>query len=120
MPHWSDRVSARSSILVILLLAALPLGCGGRPEMALVDPAKFQFHTCAQLEREMTKLRDRAQELRTLHAKATRDSPLVARVAYEADYVSTIGDIQLIESAGREKSCDPAIAATAPVPAPQQ
>jgi hypothetical protein len=99
---------------VSLIIAALPLGCGGRVEMALVDPDKYRFHTCAQLTREMTKLRDRSQELRALYDKATRDSPLVARTAYEADYLSTVGDMQLIEAAARERNCDPPVIAAVP------
>ena len=110
----------RLSILVLLILAALPLGCGGRVEMALVDPDKYRFHTCAQLTREMTKLRDRSRELRALYDKAARDSSLVARAAYEADYLSTIGDMQLIEAAAREKNCDPPVIAAAPASIRQQ
>jgi hypothetical protein len=108
---WSDSVPTRLSILVTLMLAALPLGCGGRVEMALVDPDKYRFHTCAQLARDMTKLRVRSQELRALYDKATRDSPLVARAAYEADYLSTVGDMQLIEAAAQERNCDPPVIA---------
>jgi hypothetical protein len=107
-------VPVRLSILVPLVLAALPLGCGGRVEMALVDPDKYRFHTCAQLTKEMTKLRVRSQELRALYDKATRDSPLVARAAYEADYLSTIGDMQLIEAAAQERNCDPPVVAAVP------
>jgi len=117
---WSDSVPTRLSILVSLILAALPLGCGGRVEMALVDPDKYRFHTCAQLTRDMTKLRDRSQELRALYDKATRDSPLVARAAYESDYFSTVGDMQLIEAASREKNCDPPVVAASPASIRQQ
>ena len=104
---------SRPAVIVTLLLAGLPLGCGGGPETALVDPAKFRFHTCTQLQREMTKLRDRAQELRALYEKAQRDSVIVARVSYEADYLSTIGDMQLIEAEAQERKCDPPIMAAA-------
>jgi hypothetical protein len=113
-------VPTRLSILVSLILAALPLGCGGRMEMALVDPDKFRFHTCAQLTQEMTKLRDRSRELRALYDKATRDSPLVARAAYEADYLSTVGDMQLVEAAARERNCDPPVIAASPASIRQQ
>jgi hypothetical protein len=102
--------------LIAVALAALPLSCGSRVEMALVDPGKFQFHTCVQLQREMKKLRDHAQELRVLYDKAARDSTAVANIAYEADYLSTTGDMRLIERAAREKNCDPPVTATTPAP----
>lgn len=107
----------RPSLIVTLVLAALPLGCGGRVEMALVDPAKYTFYNCAQLQRDMTRLREQEQELKTLHDKVARDSLLVARVAYEADYLSTIGDMQLIETAARDRECNPAITIAADAPA---
>lgn len=88
--------------------------------MALVNPDKFRFHTCPQLAREMTKLHDRSRELRALYDKATRDSPLVARAAYEADYLSTVGNMQLIEAAARERNCDPPIIAASPASVRQQ
>ena len=107
---------ARSSIVMILVLAALPLGCGSHPGIALVDPAKYQFHDCAQLERELKPLREQAQELRALYQEAARDSggELVARVAYEPDYLTTIGNIELIEAAAREKKCAPLASSGAP------
>jgi hypothetical protein len=107
----------RPFLMIALALATLPLGCGGRVEMALVDPDKFQFHTCVQLEREMKKLRDHAKELRVLYDKAARDSTAVAKIAYEADYLSTIGDMQLIETAARDKNCEPPLSATTPATA---
>lgn len=107
----------RPSIIAVLLAAALPLGCGGGIEMALVNPDKYQFHSCAQLAREMDTLRTRSQELRALYERASRDSTLIARAAYEPDYLSTIGNMQLIETAARESRCSPPItAAGAPAP----
>ena len=109
----------RASRIVTLVLAALPLGCAGPNEMALVDPAKYQFHTCAQLEREMKTLSERTHELRALHDKAARDSAgaFVARIAYQPDYLSTIGNIRLIAAAAQDRDCDPPIAPAIATPA---
>ena len=113
-------MSARPSPIVtmMLVLAALPLGCAGRVEIALVDPEKYQLHNCAQLEREMKALREHAQELRTLQERAARDAAgaFVARVTYEPDYLSTIGNMEVIEATARDKDCDPSIAAAARTP----
>ena len=105
-------MSARPCIMVTLLLAAVPLGCGGRIESALVDPEKYEFHSCAQLAREMNTLRERAQELRGLYERASRDSTFIARTSYEPDYLSVIGNMQLIETKAREQQCSPPITAT--------
>jgi hypothetical protein len=107
------RGPARPSIIVTLLMAVVPLGCGGRVEMALVDPDKYQFHSCAQLVREMNTLRARTQELRSLYERASRDpsGQFVARVSYEPEYLSAIGNMQLIETAARDKDCSPPVTA---------
>jgi hypothetical protein len=111
-----ERVTARSLIVVTLILAALPLGCGSHPGIALVDPAKYQFHDCTQLARDLKPLRERAHELQALYQRAARDSggAFVAKVTYEADYLTTIGDIELIETAMREKKCASSTAGDAP------
>lgn len=109
---FGDRVlPIRPSIIAVVLAAALPVGCGRGVEMALVDPDKYQFHSCPQLAREMNTLRTRSQELRALYERASRDSTLVARAAYEPEYLSTIGNMQLIETAARENRCSPPITA---------
>jgi hypothetical protein len=105
---------ARPCVAMILLLAAVPLGCGGRVETALIDPDKYEFHSCAQLAREMNTLRARTNELRGLYERASRDSALVARVSYEPDYLSAIGNMRLIETTAREKQCSPPITAAGP------
>jgi hypothetical protein len=112
-------MSALPRIMVTLVLAALPFGCGARVEMALVDPAKYQFHSCEQLEREMKQLRERAHELQALRDKATRDpaGAFVAGVAYEPDYLTTLGNMELVETAAREKNCSPPIVGMAGAPA---
>jgi len=111
---------ARTRIVVALLPAALLLGCGAGVETALVDPAKYQFHNCAQLQREMRTLSTRAHELRVLNDKAARDpaGALVARVAYDPEYLSTMGNIELVETAARDKNCDPPIVSAAGAPRP--
>jgi len=106
-------MSTRPSLIVTLVLAALPLGCNGQVEMTLVDPAKYRFHTCTQLAGEMKALRARAFELRSLQEKAARDpgGAFVARVTYGPDYLSAVGNMQVIESEAREKDCSPPITA---------
>lgn len=107
-----------SLFLVMPVLAALAPGCSAHVETALVDPAKFQFFTCPQLEREMKRLRDHAQELRDLQAKAEREpaGAFIARIAYEPDYLSTIGDMEVVEATAQEKDCAPRITAARGTP----
>ncbi|MPZ56878.1 MAG: twin-arginine translocation pathway signal [Rhizobiales bacterium] len=101
-------MSARPFIVAALILGGLPLGCGGRVEMALVDPAKYDFHTCPQLERAMKTLAERARELTALQRKAA--GAVIATIAYKPDYLATIGDMRVVETAARDKQCDPPIA----------
>jgi hypothetical protein len=109
-------VSVRPSLIAVLLVALAPLGCSGPPEMALVNPAKYEFYDCAQLGREIAPLIAHADELRMLYRKAaaTPAGLAVAKVSYDADYLTTIGNISLVVAAARERKCDP------PVTAPPQ
>ena len=109
-------MSARPSVLFVVALATLPLGCGGRAEF-YVDPAKYQLYNCDQMRRDIKPLIERARELKALYDKAARDDAgvLIGRVSYEADYLTTTGNIRLIEAEARDKNCDPPIAA-GPIP----
>ena len=111
MPFLSRRshVPARPFLIVALMLAALLPGCGSNPEMALVDPGKYQFYDCAQLARDKKRLSEHAEELRALQQKAARDpsGAFIARVSYEPDYLSTVGNLRLIEAKAQEKNCTP-------------
>jgi hypothetical protein len=99
---------ARPSFIAALLLAALPLGCGEHVERALVDPAKYELYGCLPLAKALKDRRDHAQELKVLYDKAARDSTgtFVANIAYQPDYLSAIGDIELIQAEQRNKNCD--------------
>jgi len=105
-------VLARPSLIAALTLATLLPGCGSNPEKALVDPDKYQFYDCAQLAREQKQLSEHAQELQVLQQKAARDpgGAFIARVTYEPDYLSTVGNLRLIEAKVQEKNCTPTAA----------
>ena len=107
----------RLALPMTLVAAALLPGCGTRVEMALVDPTKYQFHTCGLLQREMNELTTRAYELRALQAKARQDAAgaLVAEIAYQPDYLTTVGNMELVENAARDRDCDPPIVAPASI-----
>lgn len=108
------HVPAWPSVVAAIVPAMFLLGCGSGAEMSLVDPTKYQFHSCAQLGREMHTLRERAQQLEALRDRAVRGSggELVANLAYEPEYRSAVGNMRLIEAAARERNCNPPITAT--------
>jgi hypothetical protein len=111
MPALAGVRMPRPSIASVLLLAVLSSGCAGDVGRLLIDPAKFDYHTCAQLERIMQSNRVRAGEFRGLMERAAQDSVIVARVTYAPEYQATRSEMRLIEEVAQRKECDPPIVA---------
>jgi hypothetical protein len=111
-------VTARPFRLATLLLATLPLGCSERLDMGYADPAKYQPYNCGQLQLAIKPLNERATELKALYARAAVDQAgtLVARVTYEPEYLTAVGNIEAIEQASRDRNCDPPITGAHPGP----
>lgn len=98
-------------VLTLVLLALAPLGCTSEGEMALVDPAKYEFYSCAQLETAMKKDRDRALKLQGLQQKAahSQTGAVIGKLTYGPEYYQTAGDMRVIARTARDNKCNPPI-----------
>ena len=74
---------------------------------AFVDPAKYDYYDCKQLEAERRSLATRTAELQGLRAKAETGvgGSVVSVVAYGNDYVSLRAQSKLAEEAWRRYKC---------------
>jgi hypothetical protein len=121
------RPSLRTAVTIAGLAAAVGLcGCADLGDSfasgAFVDPAKYQYYDCKQLEAERKSLAARSAELQGLMAKADTGvaGPLVAELAYRNDYISVRAQAKLADESWREAKChdSPPAAATATPAAP--
>jgi hypothetical protein len=84
---------------------------------AFVDPAKYEYYDCKQLEDERKSLAARSAELQGLMAKADTGvaGPVVAELAYRNDYISVRAQAKLADEGWRHNKChdSPPAAATA-------
>jgi hypothetical protein len=118
---FHSRLS-RGAVAAMTLLA-LGMGLGGCADIgesmssAFVDPAKYEFYECKQLEPERKNLASRAAELQGLMAKAETGvaGSVVAELAYRNEYVATRAQAKLADEAWRRDKChDTPPAATTP------
>jgi hypothetical protein len=72
-----------------------------------VDPAKYEFFDCKQLETERKSLATRTAEIQGLMAKADTGvaGPVVAELAYRNDFISLRGQAKLAEEAWHRNKC---------------
>lgn len=118
----------RAATAAALLVPGLGLaGCAeigdSFASSAFVDPAKYEFFDCKQLEAERKSLAGRAAELQGLMAKADTGvgGPVIAELAYRNDYISVRGQTRLADEVWRRNKChdSPPVAEVPPAsPAP--
>jgi hypothetical protein len=123
-----DRPSSpRAAIMLSLLALGTALaGCaemGDRVSSAFVDPARYEYFDCKQLEAERKSLVSRATDLQALMAKADTGTagPVVAELAYRNDYIALRGQTKLAEEAWQRNNCHdspPAAPGAAPTVSP--
>jgi hypothetical protein len=117
------RAAAAMALLVtgIGLSACADLG-DSFASGAFVDPAKYEYYDCKQLEDERKSLAARSAELQGLMAKADTGvaGPVVAELAYRNDYISVRAQTKLADEGWRHNKChdSPPAAATATPAAP--
>jgi hypothetical protein len=114
---WALRVAA----LGVLLAAPLG-GCAGIADSAasaaFVDPAKYDYFDCKQLEAERASLAKQTAELQRLIAKAETGAggAVVAEVAYRNSYLSVRGQARLADETWARNNCDRPAVPPAPPP----
>jgi hypothetical protein len=103
---FGDLFAAR--LLPLAALCALVTGCASSDgPYFFADPGKYQFHTCEQLATVSKQKHDRQRELKELIDKAEQAAggQIVSVLAYRSDYVAVNEELQVIDSAVREKNC---------------
>jgi hypothetical protein len=117
----------RAAVAMALFVAGMGLsGCADVGDSfasgAFVDPAKYEYYDCKQLDAERKGLAARSAELQGLMAKADTGvaGPVVAELAYRNDYISVRAQAKLAEEGWRRNKCQesPPAAATATPAAP--
>jgi hypothetical protein len=106
-------------LVITLALTAWPLfGCGSGFDraltMSLVDPAKYNFHSCRQLAQALTAMEARESELEKLMQRAGVDTAghLIGVLTYATDYRAVRDELALIEDVAQRKECDPPVRRT--------
>jgi hypothetical protein len=108
---FHSRLSCR--VVAAMTLFVLALGLGGCADIgdsmssAFVDPAKYEFYECKQLEPERKNLASRAAELQGLMAKAETGvgGSVVAELAYRNEYISVRAQAKLADETWRRNKC---------------
>jgi hypothetical protein len=101
----------RSLVALAMLGAVMVGGCSTSVEdigSTAVDPAKFTFYKCPDLVTYNRTILKREQELRQLMEKAESGTggQFVSAIAYQSEYLSVRGDLNLIQKVAAEKNCD--------------
>jgi hypothetical protein len=110
-------------------LLALGMALSGCAEMgdgmtsAFADPAKYDLWDCKQLETERKTLATRAEQLKSLMAKAETGvaGPVVSELAYRNEYIAVRGQAKLADEVWQRNKCHasaPAAATPATASAP--
>jgi len=127
------RRSAAGAICA--LAAGLLAGCTTSDEVGtyLVDPAHYTFYHCKDLEKRLTSLLAREQQLHELMDKANEGGggALIGTLSYRAEYENARGEEAVLRHTAADKNCQlppptsaasaapsPAVAVAAPLPAP--
>ncbi|WP_213770406.1 twin-arginine translocation pathway signal [Bradyrhizobium sp. dw_78] len=117
----------RSAAALALLVSGAGLsGCANLGDSfasgAFVDPARYDYYDCKQLEDERKKLATRSAELQGLIAKANTGvgGSVVGEVVYRNDYIAVRAQAKLADENWQRNKCHespPSAASAVPVPA---
>ena len=99
----APTVSALLATAALCACSSFDMG----PMTVLVDPGKYDYHNCEQLDAARKKMMDRELELKLLMDKAEQASggAIVNIIAYQNDYTSTREELKVIDAAARVKKC---------------
>jgi len=102
------RGSHSARALWLVALCALVTGCASSDgPYFFADAGKYQYHNCEQLAAASKQKHERQRELKELIDKAEQAAggQIVSVLAYRSDYTAVNEELQVIDSAVREKNC---------------
>ena len=118
---YHDRVLSRAAAVAALLALGIGLsGCAGgslsdasdslsmdNATLAFVDPAKYDFFDCKQLQTERKAIATRLADTRKQMEKADTGfaGPVVSEMVYRNDYLSNRGQAKLADQAWKRNNC---------------
>ena len=115
-----DKALSRATAVTALLLLGVALsGCaGGMSEvsdsmtldnatLAFVDPARYDFYDCKQLQNERKSLAKGFEDLKKLMEKADTGfaGPVVSEMVYRNEYLANRGQARLAEQTWKRNNC---------------
>jgi hypothetical protein len=115
-----DKALPRAAAVAAWLALGVALsGCaGGMSEvsdsmtldnatLAFVDPARYDFYDCKQLQNERKNLAKAAEDLKKQMEKADTGfaGPVVSEMVYRNDYLSNRGQARLAEQTWKRNNC---------------
>lgn len=104
----STRRARLSRLALALGATAMLAGCAGvGMSEPLVDPARFDFHDCAQLASALAGAKASEAKFRDLMEKGARDpgGGMVVELAYRPQLTQAVSQRRLIERKQVEKNC---------------
>jgi hypothetical protein len=114
-PMTHAKALARPAIVLALLALGIGLSaCAGSVSdlgdnlaLGFVDPARYDFYDCKQLQVERKAIADRIEGTKKLMDKADTGfaGPVVAEIAYRNDYVAAVGQRKLADEAWKRNNC---------------
>jgi hypothetical protein len=100
----SFRLAVASGLLLLLG------GCVGGAEVShlVIDPGKYRYYKCDQLAEAGQAGSTRARELKRLMDKSAAGpgGEIANALAYRGEYLSTLGDLKLMDEAAADKKCE--------------
>jgi hypothetical protein len=105
-----ESLVRRPGTHTIILIAGALSACstGNNPFTAFVDPGKYQYLTCEQINANRRVWSAKEQELKMLMAKAEQGAggAVVNVLAYKGDYVAANEELQVLDLSARAKNCE--------------
>jgi hypothetical protein len=103
-------------VMALLALGVGLSGCAGdisyslsldNATLAFVDPARYDFYDCKQLQIERNTIATHIEEIKKLMDKADTGfaGPVVAEIAYRNDYISYVGQKKLADQTWKRNNC---------------
>jgi hypothetical protein len=118
---FHDRALPRAAAAAALLVLGIVLsGCAGsslsdasdslsldNATLAFVDPAKYDFYDCKQLQTERKAIAGRIEDTKKLMEKADTGfaGPVVSEMVYRNDYLSNTAQAKLADQAWKRNNC---------------
>ena len=118
-PSHAKTLSRAAAVVALLALGIGLSGCGtslsdvrdsmtvDNATLAFVDPARYDFYDCKQLENERKSLAKGADDLKKQMATADTGfaGPVVSEMVYRQDYLTTLGQARAADQAWKRNNC---------------